>query len=118
VIMNNQTGSSYKIWFTGLVRNQQIFSLQPATNQPATNQPTTYYLSASAPIAGTVASVTGYVGRAGDIVKFWSTNSQSYLAHTNVSGTWSNGGLTNILNVGEGFVLISTNSYVWTNSWP
>ncbi len=106
VVMYNPL-SAYTIWFTGLVRNQQVISLQPGTN----------YLSASAPISGNVTNITGYVSHSGDIVKFWNTNSQSFVSHTNISGTWSNGGLTNIVSVGQGFVLISTNSYTWTNTW-
>jgi len=107
VIMNNQTGTSYKIWFTGLVRNQQIFSLQPGIN----------YLSATVPIGGYPTNITGYTNHAGDVIETWNTTSNAFIAHTNVSGTWSNGGLP-YLAVGQGFVLISTNSYVWTNSWP
>ncbi len=107
VIMNNQTGTSYKIWFMGLVRNQQIFSLQPGTN----------YLSATVPIGGYPTTITGYTSHAGDVIETWNTTSHIFVAHTNVSGTWSNGGPPE-LAVGQGFVLISTNSYVWTNSWP
>jgi hypothetical protein len=107
VIISNAMSHSYTIWFTGLVRNQQVVSLEADT----------HYLSAIAPISGTINNITGYVGQAGDIVRFWSTNSQSYDSHTNISGTWSNGGLTNNLSVGEGFVLVSANACTWTNNW-
>lgn len=106
VLMYNPS-SAYTIWFTGLVRNQQVISLAPGTS----------YLSASAPISGNITSITGYTSQSNDIVRFWNTNSQSFISHTNISGTWSNGGLTNTLAAGQGFVLISTNSYTWTNTW-
>ncbi|HEV7925756.1 MAG TPA: hypothetical protein VGR14_10385, partial [Verrucomicrobiae bacterium] len=98
--------SAYTIWFTGLVRNQQVISLAKGTN----------YLSASAPIAGAVTSITGYTSHSGDIIQFWNSSSNKFISHTNISGSWSNGGLPN-LNIGEGFVLISTNAYTWTNTW-
>jgi hypothetical protein len=105
--MSNPQSTPVTIWFTGLVRNQQVFNLPAGTS----------YLSATAPLTGYVTNVTGYVAHAGDTIKFWSTNSQSYVSHTYTNGAWSNGGSTNTLSIGQGFVLISTNPYTWTNTW-
>ena len=112
VIMNNPTGEPYTIWFTGLVRPEQIFQIAASTN----GSPTTNYLSATAPISGAISSITGYNPSSGDIIQLWNSTSNKFVAHTNLSGSWSNGGLP-ALNVGEGFILISTNAYTWTNTW-
>jgi len=107
VLMYNPTGSAYPIWFTGLIRNQQIFSLQAGIN----------YLSATAPLAGAVTNITGYNPPRGngDIVELWNTSSNKFISHTNTSSGWSGGVPT--LSVGQGFVLISANAYTWTNTW-
>jgi hypothetical protein len=66
VIISNALGVSYPIWFTGLVRNQQIFSIEPGTNHLI---PTTNYLSATIPVAGALTNITGYRPLAGDIIQ-------------------------------------------------
>ncbi|HTA31186.1 MAG TPA: PQQ-binding-like beta-propeller repeat protein, partial [Candidatus Cybelea sp.] len=106
VIISNGLGVSYPIWFTGVVRNQQVFSLEAGTN----------YLSATAPIAGAITNITGYTAHGGDIIRLWNTSSNAFVSHTNTSGAWSNGGLP-LLSIGQGFVLVSTNAYTWTNNW-
>jgi hypothetical protein len=107
VLMYNTNSHSFTNTFVGLVRGEQIFHIAPGS----------YYLSATAPIAGNVTNITEYIGHSADILRFWSTNTQSFVSHTNIGGTWSNGGLTNNLNVGDGFVLITTNTFTWTNTW-
>jgi hypothetical protein len=105
VLVSNGTGHSFTASFKELVRNEQIFQISSQTN----------YLSATSPLAGAMTNVTGYRPLNGGTVQLWSTNSQSYVSHTYSAGTWSSG--VPILNVGQGFVLITTNMYIWTNSW-
>jgi outer membrane protein assembly factor BamB len=106
VILYNPSSESYPIWFTGLVRNQQVFSLEKGTN----------YLSATAPIAGSITTITGYVPHNGDVVKLWNTTTSNYVSHTYTSNSWGTNGVP-MLSVGQGFVLVSSNAYVWTNTW-
>jgi outer membrane protein assembly factor BamB len=106
VFMFNPTGETYPIWFTGLVRNQQIFSLQTGTN----------YLSATAPIAGSITNITGYTPHNGDVVKLWNTSTSNFVSHPYMSGSWGTNGVP-MLGVGQGFVLVSTIANVWTNNW-
>jgi hypothetical protein len=113
VLMNNVTGTAFTTTFVGLIREQQIFQIPQATNHLS---PTTNYLSATIPVAGPLTNITGYVPKSGDIVQLWNTSSNKFISHTNTSGSWSNGGLP-ALTVGQGFVLITTNAYTWTNTW-
>jgi hypothetical protein len=105
-IISNGLGVSYPIWFTGLVRNQQIFSLQAGTN----------YLSATAPIAGNITNITGYIPHNGDVVKLWNTSTSNFVSHPYTSGSWGTNGVP-ALGIGQGFVLVSTTANVWTNNW-
>jgi outer membrane protein assembly factor BamB len=103
VLVSNGTGHSFTASFAGLVQEQQVFHITSKTN----------YLSSTFPMAGAITNVTGYLPQNGDIVQVWSTNTQAYISHTYSSGTWSSG--VPMLNVGQGFVLITTNTYTWTN---
>ena len=105
VLVSNGTGSSFAASFVGLLREQQVFQIQTNTN----------YLSATLPVAGAVTNVTGYVPYNGDIIRLWNNNSQSFTNYDYISNRWSGGVPT--VGVGEGFVLITTNAYTWTNTW-
>ncbi len=110
-LMVNPTGSPFTIWFNGLVREQQVFQIRPK----GTNLYSTNYLSASIPIAGNITNITGYIPHNGDVIKLLNVTNQSYTSHTFTSGSWSNGDPE--LAVGQGFILITTNAYVWTNTF-
>ena len=60
-------------------------------------------------------TITGYVPYNGDKIKLWNTNTQVFQSYTNISGAWQPS--NPVVNVGEGFVLITTNTYTWTNTW-
>jgi len=105
VLMNNVTGAPFTNSFVGLIREQQVFQIQPGTN----------YLSATLPVAGAITNITGYVPRNGDIIKLWNTNSQAFQSYTNGSSGWSPG--SPVVGAGEGFVLITANTNTWTNTW-
>jgi outer membrane protein assembly factor BamB len=105
VLMNNRSVTPFTNWFNGLLREQQVFNIQPGTN----------YLSATVPMAGTITSITGYVPQNGDTIKLWNSNTQVFQSYTNISSAWQPSNPA--VNVGEGFVLITTNSYTWTNTW-
>jgi outer membrane protein assembly factor BamB len=106
VLMNNTTGAPFTNTFVGLVREQQVFEIQANT---------TNYLSATLPVAGAIINITGYVPHNGDKIQLWNTTNQAFTNYNYISNTWSNGVPT--LSVGEGFVLITTNAYTWTNTW-
>jgi outer membrane protein assembly factor BamB len=106
VVVSNGTGKSFTASFVGVLRQEQVFQIQPGTS----------YLSATLPVAGPITNVTGYVPRKWDTIQLW--NVTNYVSHTYYgSNTWSNG--VPELAVGQGFVLITTNtnSYTWTNTW-
>jgi hypothetical protein len=109
VFMNN-TNASFTNWFNGLIREEQIFQVQPGTNVFSTN-----YLSATIPAAGAITEITGYVPYEGDNIQLWNTSSQMFDSYEYNSGTWSPS--NPVVGVGKGFVLITTNTYTWTNSW-
>jgi hypothetical protein len=111
VLMNNTNTHSFTNTFVGLVRGEQIFQIQQATN----HSPTTNYLSATVPAAGPITTVTAYVPHNGDMIKLWSTTSSNYVSYPYNSGSWTDG--TPELGVGQGFLLITTNAYKWTNTW-
>jgi len=98
--------NAFEIMFTGLVRNQQIFSLEAGTS----------YLSATAPMAGAITSITGYAPTNGDTVKLWKTSTSNFVSYAYSSGSWGTNGVP-MLSVGQGFVLISANARTWTNTW-
>jgi hypothetical protein len=104
-IVNTNLSTPFTISFVGLVREAQAFQIQTQTN----------YLSSTAPLSGWITNVTGYVPRNGDTVKLWDSTNQIFVVHSYASGGWTPG--TPYLNIGEGFVLITTNNYAWTNSW-
>jgi len=95
----------------GLIREQQVFQIQPTTNQTVTN-----YLSATVPMAGAITNITGYIPHNGDIIRLFNTSSQVYQPYTNTGSAWSPSNLP-FVGVGEGFVLITTNANTWTNTW-
>ena len=106
VVVSNGTSRSFTNSFVGVLRQEQVFQIQPGTS----------YLSATLPVAGPITNVTGYVPRKWDTIQLW--NVTNYVSHTYYgSNTWSNG--VPELAVGQGFVLITTNtnSYTWTNTW-
>jgi hypothetical protein len=105
VFMVNVTDSPFAASFVGLVREEQSFQIRARTN----------YLSATAPVAGFITNVTAYVPHNGDTVQLWDSTNQMFRSHSYVGSGWTSG--TPFLNVGEGFVLITTNNYSWTNSW-
>jgi hypothetical protein len=105
VLMLNNSGGAFSLTFTGLVRQQQSFQITDRTN----------YLSPTVPMAGAITNVTSYVPHSGDVVQLWNQSSQAFVSHTYNSGSWSGG--VPILGVGEGFVLITTNAYTWTNTF-
>jgi hypothetical protein len=105
-IVSNGTGHSFTASFIGVLREQQVVQIQTKTN----------YLSAMLPVAGAITNITGYVPNNGDIIQLW--NGTNYVSHTYYSSnTWSNG--VPELAVGQGFVLITTNTnnFTWTNTW-
>jgi hypothetical protein len=104
-LVSNGTGNSFTTSFVGVLREQQVVQIQTKSN----------YLSAMLPVAGAITSITGYVPNNGDIIQLW--NGTNYVSHTYTSHTWSNG--VPELAVGQGFVLITTNTnnYTWTNTW-
>jgi len=105
VLMNNVTTNTFTYTFAGLIRELQIFQIQPGTN----------YLSATLPVAGAITNITGYVPHDGDQIKLWNTNSQAFQSYTNNGSAWSP---TNpAVGINEGFILITTNAYIWTNVW-
>ncbi len=106
VLMNNTTGAPFTNTFVGLVREQQVFEIQANT---------TNYLSATLPVAGPITNITGYVPHNGDKIQLWNTTNQAFTTYSYISNAWSNGVPT--LSVGEGFVLITTNTHTWTNTW-
>jgi hypothetical protein len=110
VLMSNATSVSFTNTFVGLVREQQVFKIQPGTNTFSTN-----FLSPTIPAGGYITNITGYVPHNGDTIHLWNTTNQAYDTFPFNSNTWSNG--TPILGVGEGFVLITSNIYTWTNTW-
>jgi hypothetical protein len=110
VIMSNATGIRFTNTFVGLIREEQVFQIQRGTNAFSTN-----YLSASIPVAGYITNITGYVPHNGDSIQLWNTNTQSYNPYQYNLGTWSPASPE--LGIGEGFVLITTNTYSWTNTW-
>jgi hypothetical protein len=106
VLVSNGTGKSFTGSFVGVLREQQVVQIQTESN----------YLSAMLPVAGAITNITGYVPRNGDTIQLW--NVTNYVSHTYTSNnSWSNG--VPVLAVGQGFVLITTNTnnYVWTNTW-
>jgi hypothetical protein len=110
MIINTNTQSFTNV-YVGLVRGEQIFQIQQATN----HSPTTNYLSATVPAAGYITDVTSYLPHNGDTIKLWSTSSSNYVSYPYNSGSWTDG--TPELGVGQGFLLITTNAYTWTNTW-
>jgi outer membrane protein assembly factor BamB len=108
VLVSNGTGKSFTTSFVGALRQEQVFQIQPGTS----------YLSATLPVAGPITNITGYVPRNWDTIQLWSTNTKAYVSHTYYgSNTWSDG--VPELAVGQGFLLITTNTnnYTWTNTW-
>jgi hypothetical protein len=107
VIMNNTTGHAFTNTYMGLVRDQQIFHITSKTN----------YLSATIPMTGYLTNITGYNPPEGngDIVQLWNTSSNKFISYTNTSSGWSSP--IPMLSVGQGFVLITTNTPTWTNTW-
>jgi len=105
VLMNNVTNAPFTNSFVGLIREQQVFHIPPGTN----------YLSATLPVAGAITNITGYVPRHGDIIQLWNTTNQAFQSYTNGSSEWSPG--SPVVGAGEGFILITTNAYTWTNTW-
>jgi outer membrane protein assembly factor BamB len=105
VLMNNVTTSPFTNTFVGLIRETQVFQIQPGTN----------YLSATIPVAGAVTNITGYIPHNGDTIKLWNTTSNSFASYPYASNSWTSG--TPIVGVGQGFVLVTTNAYTWTNTW-
>jgi hypothetical protein len=105
VLVINGTGKSFTTSFVGVLREQQVVQIQTTNN----------YLSATLPVAGAITNITGYVPRNGDTIQLW--NGTNYVSHTYSSKTWSNG--VPELAVGQGFLLITTNTnnYTWTNTW-
>jgi hypothetical protein len=106
VLVSNGSGNSFTASFVGVLRQEQVFQIQPGTS----------YLSATLPVAGPITNITGYVPRNWDTIQLW--NVTNYVSHTYYgSNTWSNG--VPELAVGQGFVLITTNTnnYTWTNTW-
>jgi hypothetical protein len=110
VVISNATSNPFTNTFVGLVREQQTFQIQSGTNIFSTN-----YLSATIPVAGYITNITGYVPHNGDNIQSWNINSNAFVTYRYNSNTWSNG--TPFLGVGEGFVLITSNTYTWTNTW-
>jgi outer membrane protein assembly factor BamB len=104
-LVSNGTGHSFTASFVGVLREQQVVQIQTKTN----------YLSAMLPVAGPITNITGYVPRNWDIIQLW--NVTNYVSHTYSSNTWSSG--VPVLAVGQGFVLITTNTnnFTWTNTW-
>ena len=111
VLINNITNAPFTNTFVGLVREKQVFQIPANTN----SQPSTNYLSATLPVAGAITNITGYFPHNGDIIKLWNTNSQAYQSYTNSGSGWTPS--SPVAGVGEGFVLITTNAYTWTNTW-
>jgi outer membrane protein assembly factor BamB len=105
VLFDNVTTNTYTLTFIGLLRQQQIVQVNPGTN----------YLSATFPLSGAITNVTAYAPQTGDIVRLWNTNSQTFSSYTNGSGGWSPTVPTT--SAGQGFVLITSNAYTWTNTW-
>jgi hypothetical protein len=112
VLLDNVPGTSFTTTFVGLIREQQIFQIQQATNHLI---PTTNYLSATIPVAGEITNITGYVPSVGDTIRLWNTTSNEFVSYPYTSEGWTNG--TPSVGVGEGFVLVTTNAYSWTNTW-
>jgi hypothetical protein len=110
VLMSNATSVPFTNTFVGLIREEQVFQIQRGTNSYSTN-----YLSASIPVAGYITNITGYVPRNGDTIELWNTTNQIFDPYEYTSGAWSPGSPG--VRIGEGFVLITTNTYSWTNSW-
>lgn len=97
--------ASFATPFIGLIREKQVVSVDAGTNN----------LSATVPKEGAVTNVTGYRPENGDTIQLWFTNSQTFSNYTFSSGAWTP---TNpVINIGQGFVLITTNSRSWTNAW-
>jgi hypothetical protein len=111
LMYNTNSTHSFTNTFVGLIRGEQIFHVGPETN----DSPSTNYLSASAPVAGYITNVTEYAPHNGDTIKLWNTTSNAYVAYPYSGNSWTGG--TPQLAVGQGFVLITTNSETWTNSW-
>ena len=106
VLFSNGSGASFTFPFAGLIRPQQEFKVQAGTSN---------FLSAGIPVAGSVTNLTGYAAQNGDVVELWRTNLQSYQSFTYNGSAWSPS--NPIVGIGEGFVLIPTNSSAWTNTW-
>jgi hypothetical protein len=104
-LMVNVTSNSFPISFTGLIREEQFFQIENQTN----------YLSASAPLAGWITNVSSYAPHNGDIIQLFDPTNQISVAYPYSGGMWTSG--TPFLAVGEGFVLLTTNQYTWTNKW-
>jgi hypothetical protein len=111
VLMNNVGNAPFTSTFIGLIREEQVFQIQAPTN----SQPTINYLSATVPMAGRIPDITGYVPLNGDIIQLWNTTNRAYDSYSYISNTWPNG--VPSVGAGEGFVLITSNAYIWTNSW-
>jgi hypothetical protein len=107
VIIDNTNSHSFTNTYMGLVRDQQIFHVTSKTN----------YLSSTIPISGYLTNITGYdpAKGNGDVIQLWNTSSNRLISYTNSSSGWSSP--IPMLNVGQGFVLITTNTYTWTNTW-
>ena len=106
----NTTNAPFSLWFNGLVREQQIFHVDPGTNEYSTN-----YFSATAPMAGYITNITGYVPQNDDTILLWSNDANDFVSYPYISNAWTSG--VPYLSVGEGFVLITSNSHTWTNTW-
>ncbi len=78
--------------------------------------PTTNYLSATIPVAGAITSITSYAPSNGDTIQLWSTARNRFESYPYTSDSWGPNGVP-MLNVGQGFVLISTDAHTWTNNW-
>ena len=106
-LLISNANNAFTNTFTGMVREQQVIQVQPGTN----------FLSSTFPVSGAITNITGYIPQAGDIIQLWNTTSNIYQSFTNTGGGWSPASPRNV-GVGEGFVLITTNAYIWTNTWP
>ena len=105
VLMYTTNSHPFTNTFVGLVRGEQIFHVVAGTN----------YLSATVPAAGYITNVSSYPPHNGDTIKLWSTSSSNYVSYPYNSSSWTAG--TPQLGVGQGFLLITTNAYSWTNTW-
>ena len=106
-VLISNANSAFTNTFYGLVREQHVVQVPPGTN----------YLSSTVPVAGAITNITGYVPHNGDVVQLWNTISNLLQAYTNDGITWLPSNPPPV-SVGEGFVLITTNAYTWTNTWP